>query len=309
MSSSTPASLVDELEVAHRQGDPLVLAHGSPYEWAVACHELFLVGRIDVIETAARHLRAVYPEVQYLATLVAWLDAIPRHLPAPLAFCDDSTAEIQIVPRSGCDIALLCFCAAGGGTLGLPVSFVHQWLGRLPVSLVYIKDFRELWGTCGYPSLGSDRTQSVAALQRIVAELGGRRIYTFGVSHGGYPALYYGLALGAAAALSLGGKTDLRPDLNHSLGAVTPTYLNFLKQDPGHAEDLGESYAAAKYRPHVLLAFGADNLPDRTHAEKMSERVPNVELIAVQGSAEHNVIDPLIRQRGFRGLLYRLLCA
>jgi hypothetical protein len=103
--------------------------------------------------------------------------------------------------------------------------------------------------------------------------------------------------------------TDLRPDLNHSLGAITPTYLNFLKQVPGNAEDLGESYAAARYRPHVLLAFGADNLPDRTHAEKMMARVPNVELIAVEGSAEHNVIDPLIRRRGFRGLLYRLLCA
>jgi hypothetical protein len=254
-------------------------------------------------------LRAVYPEIQYLATLVEWLDAIPRHLPAPLAFDDDPAAEIQIVPRPGCDTVLLCFCAAGGGTLGLPVSFVHQWLGRLPVSLVYIKDFRELWGTCGYPSLGPDRFQSVAALRCIAAQLGGRQIYTFGVSHGGYPALYYGLALGAAAALCLGGKTDLRPDLNHSLGAVTPTYLNFLKQVPGHAEDMGESYAAAKYRPHVLLAFGADNLPDRVHAEKMSKRVPNVELIAVQGSAEHNVIDPLIRQRGFRGLLYRLLCA
>jgi hypothetical protein len=309
MSSSTPASLVNELEVAHRQGEPLVLEHGSPYEWAVACHELFLAGRTDVIEGAARHLRAVYPEVQYLATLVAWLDAIPRHLPAPLAFCDDPAAEIQIVPRSGCNSVLLCFCAAGGGTLGLPVSFVHQWLGRLPVSLVYIKDFREMWGTCGYPSLGPDRIQSVAALRRIAAELGGRRIYTFGVSHGGYPALYYGLVLGAAAVLSLGGKTDLRPDLNHSLRAVTPTYLNFLKQVPGNAEDLGESYAAARYRPHVLLAFGADNLPDRTHAEKMMARVPNVELIAVEGSAEHNVIDPLIRRRGFRGLLYRLLCA
>jgi hypothetical protein len=36
--------------------------------------------------------------------------------------------------------------------------------------------------------------------------------------------------------------------------------------------------------------MGADNFPDRTHAEKMMARVPNVELIAVEGSAEHNVI-------------------
>src|SRR5260370_34828422 len=111
MSSSTPASLVNELEVAHRQGEPLVLENGSPYEWAVACHELFLAGRTDVIEGAARHLRAAYPEVQYLATLVACLDAMPRHLAAPLAFCDDPPTEIPSVALSACSSDRSCFFA------------------------------------------------------------------------------------------------------------------------------------------------------------------------------------------------------
>src|SRR3981081_919874 len=110
--------------------------------------------------------------------------------------------------RQDCDAVLFCFCAFQG-TLGLPVNLVHQWLGRMPASLVYVRDLRELWGACGFPTLGSDRTAAVNALRRIASELGGRRIYTFGVSRGGYPALYYGLKLRARAVLSLGGATDL----------------------------------------------------------------------------------------------------
>jgi hypothetical protein len=149
-------------------------------------------------------------ELTYLATIVAWFDAIPRDLPAPLAFRDDPEAEIQVLRRGGCDAVLLCFCARES-TLGLPLNLVHQWLGRLPVSLVYIKDFRDLFGGRGYPSLAPDLRSSVGALRSLVGKLEGKRIYTLGVSHGGYPALHYGLELGAAGALSLAGAAlDLR---------------------------------------------------------------------------------------------------
>jgi len=93
-----------------------------------------------VVEYAIRLLRAHYPDMKYLESLVALFDGLPRNLPAPLAFCDDPAAEIQVVRRSGSDAVLLCFCARNG-TLGLPLNFIHQWLGRLPTSLVYIKDF------------------------------------------------------------------------------------------------------------------------------------------------------------------------
>src|SRR5580704_12157155 len=129
-------ALVRELEIAYSSGNAVaVVEHAVPYQWANACHDLFEAGRLDVLEFAVCYLHKIYPDLTYLDTLQAFLDGIPRHLPEPLPFCEDPTAEIQIVRRPDCDNVLLCFCACQG-TLGLPVNLMHQWLGRCPVSLV-----------------------------------------------------------------------------------------------------------------------------------------------------------------------------
>lgn len=298
-------ALVRALEMAHSFGiAPTIVEHASPYQWANACHELWEANRIDIAEFAARLLHQRYPELTYLRTLVAFFDAMPRNLPMPLAFCDDPTTEIQVVRRPGCDKVLLCFCAAQG-TLGLPINFIHQWLGRLPASLVYIKDFRGLSGGCGFPTLGPDRPSAVAGLRRIVDEVDGRRIYTMGVSLGGFAALYYGLALGAVAALNLAGATDLTSDFVDSLGPIPQEYLNLRKLAPDYALNLRDSYASAPHKPRVLMTYSLGHPRDRRQAERMAGS-PHVELVAVE-YAQHNVLDPLIREGKFLPLLHRLL--
>jgi hypothetical protein len=268
---------------------------------------MFEAGYIDVLEYAARHLHAAYPELEYLATMVALFDAIPRHLPPTLPFRNNPRADVQIVRNARCDSVLLCFCAAQG-TLGLPLNFVHQWLGRLPVNLVYIKDFRGLSGALGFPSLAPDRPASIIALRRIVEELGAKRIYALGVSIGGYAAMYYGLQLGAAGVLNLAGATDLTFDFVSRLGSVPLVHVNLLRLAPDYAMNLRDSYASARQRPHVLIAFNAGFSRDREQAERMAGLL-NVELIAVDGAAKHNVVDSLIRQGKFLDLLHRLLAA
>jgi hypothetical protein len=298
-------ALVRELEVAYASGTAVaVVEHALPYQWANACHDLFEAGRLDVLEFAVRHLHAIYPDLTYLATLRAFFDAIPRHLPAPLDFCEDPTAEIQIVRRPDCDKVLLCFCACHG-TLGLPVNLIHQWLGRAPASIVYIKDLRNLWGGCGFPTLGPDRASAVAAFRRIADQVGGKRIYTLGVSHGGYAALYYGLELEAVAVLNLAGATDLTPEFVESLGPIHQEYLNLRELAPEYTVNLRHSYTSAPHKPHVLLAYSAGHPRDRRQAERMAG-LPDVELVAVD-HAQHNVIDPLIRNWEFMPLLQRLL--
>ena len=175
MSPPPHAELISTWKAAHASNVVPPLGEVSPYQWAMACHTMFEAGEIDLVEYAARHLHAAYPELDYLATLVALFDAVPRHLPPPLAFRDQPGAEVQIVRNPESEAVLLCFCAAEG-TLGLPLNFVHQWLGRLPVSLVYIKDFRDLSGALGFPSLAPGRAGSIAALRRIAEELGAKRI-------------------------------------------------------------------------------------------------------------------------------------
>jgi hypothetical protein len=279
----------------------------TPYKWAAVCHDMFEAGPIDVLEYAARHLHAAYPELEYVAKLVAWFDAVPRHLPPPRPFRDDPAADVQIVRNPDSDAVLLCFCAAHG-TLGLPVNFVHQWLGRLPVSLVYLKDSRDLFGALGYPSLAVDRAGSIAALRSLADDLGAKRIYALGVSRGGFAAAYCGLELGAKAVLSLAGAVDLTPAFINAMEEVPEAYVRMLRAAPDYAINVAERYRSAHQRPQVLIAFSSGFQQDRAQAERMAG-VPDVELIAVEGKAQHNVIELLIRQGRLLDLLNRLLAS
>jgi len=297
-------TLVRELEAAYAAGTaPAPVAHARGYQWANACHDLFAAGRIDIVEYAARYLHPLYPELTYLATLVALFDAMPRRPPGPLAFRNEPAEEIQIVRRPDCDTAMLCFCAADGN-LGLPANFIHQWLGRLSASLVYIKDLRSFRGSCGFPTLGPDRAASVAGFRRIADAIGGKKIFTFGVSRGGYPALYYGLELGAASVLSLAGATDYTREFIETLGPVPRSYLNLAERAPDYFRNL-RAVCAATPKTRVLIAYGAGDPRDRRQAERIAG-LPNVELIPLD-YAQHNIIEPLIRQKEFLPLLQRFL--
>lgn len=294
-----------ELEISFRHGRLPALDHATPHEWALACHEFFDGGRLDIAEYAARYLHPIYPELEFLSTLVALFDAVPDHLPPAAPFRDDPDADIQVVHRPDAEAVVLCFCARQG-TLGLPLNFVHHWLGRLPASLVYLKDFRNLGGALGYPSLGGDRQASVGALRRMSHDLGATRFYALGVSFGGYAALHYGLQIGAEAVLSLAGWTDLTRDSSDMPIFDVPFGQRVRDQAPDYACDLQISYAAAERRPRALLAFSAGYPHDRRQAERMA-RLPGVELVPVRDYSRHNVVDPLIRRREFLPLLLRLI--
>ena len=301
------ASLIRMCKVAYWCGLAPPLRLASPYKWAAVCHDMFEAGAPDVLEHAARKLHAAYPELEYVANMVAWFDAIPRHLPPPHPFRNDPQVDLQIVRNPASDAALLCFCAAQG-TLGLPVNFVHQWLGRLPANLVYLKDSRDLLGAFGYPSLAADRAGSIAALRSLAHDLGAKRIYTLGVSRGGFAAAYYGLELGAKAVLSLAGAVDLTPASVNAMEPVPETYVRMLHAAPDYAVNVAERYRSAHQRPQVLIAFSSGYQRDRAQAERMAG-VPDVELIAVDGKAQHNVIDLLIRQGRLLDLLNCLLAS
>jgi acyl-CoA synthetase (AMP-forming)/AMP-acid ligase II/pimeloyl-ACP methyl ester carboxylesterase/acyl carrier protein len=296
--------LAQDLEAACRGNDQSILDRASSYQWTAACLEMWEAGRLEAAEQAARLLHGRYSKIPYLGVLVDLFDAMPRHMPRALDFKDDPSAEIQIVRRVGSDAVLFAFCATNG-TLGLPLNFIHEWLGRLSASVVYIKDFRDLLGSMGFPSLGPDRAASVTALRRIARELGGKRIYTIGVSVGGYAALSYALELEAVAVLNFAGATDLSREFMLSLGRIPERVLTVQRIAPEYARNLREACAAAVRPPYILHAYGTELARDRKHAERMAG-LPNVELIAVDYD-EHNVVDILIRRGQFMPLLQRLI--
>jgi amino acid adenylation domain-containing protein len=293
------------LEAAYASDQALALALGNHTQWAGGCHLLWEAGRIDLVEYSARLLHAFFPEQTYIESLVAFFDSVPRHWPAPLPFEDDPAAEIQIVRNRASDTLLMCFCARNG-TLGLPLNFIHQWLGRLPVNLMYIKDFRHMSGGCGYPSLGANRAAAIAAFQRIAGELRCQRIYTFGVSLGGYSALYYGLRLNAVAVFNLAGSTDFTPSFVDSLGPVSREHLDLRRMAPDYLRNMRQLYASQQFRPRVLNVYSISMPRDRLQAEQMAG-LNGVELVGVDGGVLHNVIEPLIRARQLMPLLRRFI--
>ena len=298
------AELVFELSLASRSGNRPRLEVATPYQWTNACHDIWEAGDIDVMEYAVRLFHGEYPEIEYFQSLARLFDGLPRQGPAAVEFFDDPAADVQIVRRSGCEKVLIVFCACEG-TLGLPTNFVHQWLGRLPVSLVYLKDFRNLSMGCGLPSLGHDPASMTAALRRIVEEIEGRQIYTLGVSLGGFAAMHYGLQLGAQAVLNLAGPTSFKKDFLDTLGPIPEEYHQIRELAPGYSVSLRELYAAAARRPHVTLVYSAGHPRDRQQAQQMSG-LSGVDLLAVD-YAQHNVIDPLICNGELLALLQRFV--
>ena len=136
-SASPHAVLAAELERASASGEPPALDRASFNQWGGACHELWEAGRIEATEFAARLLNQKFPEQPYPRTLVAYFDAMPRHLPAPLAFCRRSD-------RRDSD------CATAGLRKASTVLLCRQWHPRsaaLISSINGLAGCRQVWST------------------------------------------------------------------------------------------------------------------------------------------------------------------
>jgi pimeloyl-ACP methyl ester carboxylesterase len=217
-----------------------------------------------------------------------------------LPFADDLTKEVQIVPRNDAETVVLLFCG-NSHRLGMPLSAIHRWLGLIPASLVYLRDFRRLSYLTGLSSLGPDREATLTSLRGIIASLGGRRTVCCGNSGGGFAALHYGLDLGSEAVLGLSGATNLSPDFNmHLRQAVNSARLR--RDLPPGLIDLRRLYGTANRPPRALLLYGQNNWDDRLQAEYLSG-LPTVTLKAVEDHDEHNVVVELIKRGQFEGFL------
>jgi hypothetical protein len=284
-------------------GRMLDLSRSTPAQWARAVDRLCLDGHIDAAAHGARCLHAAFPKFEFAAKLSKCFDCLPAAADQT-PFKDDLGRDLQVVANPAADDVLIVFCGRFH-RIGMSLSAMHRWFGRLPASLVYLRDFRHLFYLAGLPSLGASRNDTLAALRRIVASLGGGRIFCLGCSSGTYPALHYGLDLGAEKVVGLAGAIDLSAAFNaHLTGAETIAQVH--RKLPETAIDLRQAYATAPKPPRVHLVYGEDNWDDRLHAESMSG-LPAVTLEAVGACDNHNVTLDLIRRGQFEPMLNRLL--
>ncbi len=102
------------------------------------------------------------------------------------------------------------WCSAGlGNDLQSAINMIHRWLGRIGAHIVYLRDRKNQFYVMGVSSLGHDYATSIAALRRLIDQLGARSVHCMGELAGVYGALQMGLDLGAQSVLCLSGPTEL----------------------------------------------------------------------------------------------------
>ena len=290
--------LANEIEAAFRERRALFFHMGVLAAWSAALNYVLTLGRLEPVVHAAGHLRIAFPTSDYIENLCGYFARMPSADDKYLPF-QDSGNDVQIIRRENVETIMFVFCGRFHQA-GLPLCMLHRWLGRLPVSLVYLRDFRVLLYLAGISSLGQNHVATLASLRSIVSSLGGQRIVCYGNSGGVFPALHYGLDLDAEAVLCLGGHTNISLEFNsHLRSANFMARLN--RQLPDVSVDLHRAYFIAKRPPRARIVYAEHNWDDRLHAEYMSD-LPTVTLQAVTGAA-HNVIGNLIDRGEYERLL------
>jgi len=274
-------------------------AAADPSGRAGAIEELMNAGELDAARREALALKAAFPKLRFANTVLDVLKHLPAASADTPAFVDDRESEVQVIRRPGADTVMILFCGADHG-IGVSPAAAHRWLGRLPASIVYLRDFKIASYLGGVPDLGPDRAATVAGLRKLVASLGARRVVCAGNSSGVYAALHYALDLDADAALGMAGRVNLTTEFNLFLrSAWQVNRLN--KSFRGEMPDLREAWRG-RQRPRVLLIYGDASWEDRLHAEYLRE-VPAVTLLPMQAHGGHNVAAELIR-RGHFGTVF-----
>jgi amino acid adenylation domain-containing protein len=263
--------------------------------WAATVEGLFEAGDL---QGAVQTLQAVFPDVTKSSSrsgrrLLEIVRQIPASAGGPIAFDEDPNREVQIVERPDAAAAIVLFCGNRRG-LGVPIRVIHQWFGRLPATLIYLRDLRREHYFSGLRTFGPDRDATLASLRAIV---GSRRTICVGTSSGAVAALHFGLDLGAESAIVFAGPLNFSQEFN--LYLRTAWLASRLRRTvPAALLDVRRHYADAPKPPRALLVYGDNCWDDRLHAEYMSG-LPGVRLLPVGDNREHNVVTEVIARGWF----------
>jgi hypothetical protein len=292
--------ILTEYETSYAEGRPPNLERAELPAWAKGADFLIEQGRLDLAEHAVRRLNEAYPDFPWARNLCALFDIMPSATQGQPPFADEYPNPLQVVRREGAEIAILVFCGVQH-RLGMPLPMAHRWFGRVPASLVYMRDLRAMSYMAGIEGLGPDMPTSVEALREVIAELGARRVICYGNSSGGYGALAYGLELGAEAALCMSAPFNLEPAFNTHLRQIQSAQ-RLKAAFPDRILDLRELYKACSSPPRTYIVYGEHHWDDRLHAEHM-RGLPGVSLSVVPGYEGHNTGVEMIRLGQFDALL------
>lgn len=149
-------------------------------------------------------------------------------------------------------------------------------------SKISVRDPANAWYQAGLPGMGDTLERLTERLRLEISALGATRVFTFGISMGGYGAILFGCMLGATRAVAFAPQTFLDPPL----GYAPPAGVRL------QAPDL-EPIARDSRGVEIDLFVPVNDLIDVVHARNLA-RIPSVRVLAVD-SATHGFVAGLHR--------------
>jgi tetratricopeptide (TPR) repeat protein len=174
------------------------------------------------------------------------------------------------------------------------------------INALFVSDPQRLLMLGGFASIG-EYWQTIGWLKDLQHAWSIERFYCLGLSGGGYPALRYGLDLGAKRILTFAAPTEISPTITQVDGRATAIANRILTRKPHMCVNLGDEIAKrGADAPETINYYGADMPEDAYHARNI-EGLPTVSSRPVEGLASHSVIAWLKQAGTFRGILREFL--
>jgi tetratricopeptide (TPR) repeat protein len=275
------------------------------FHFARAC---LLVGQVD---RGLRLLAAPFePAVATLASPLqkALAARTPEHWVGGSRLFDDRTSDVQVTRARNARATVILTINVSFGNL--PHAFVDTLFADHGVNVIYLRDFRMRAYLRGVVGLGRDEAATIAALKKLVAELGAARTICMGSSSGGFAAFRYAYLMGADAAVSFAGPSNASPDVVYRkkrVAAWNPDIFDkaLLDREKDLPLDLLPLLSEPS-RTNFIQVFGQENVDDVPLAHRL-EGLPGVTLRPLPGVSSHYVLDHMIGDGSFDELLETLV--
>jgi hypothetical protein len=212
--------------------------------------------------------------------------------PTPLeaALADPARAVVvdPVAPEDGVDAAsipvMVAFGGLANGTDDPPFEFVRQ-TGELGVHRVFVRDLGQCWYQEGFPGTADGVVEAVAALRRVLDDLGPSRRVFVGNSSGAFAAVLFGVLGGADEVVAFGPLASVtRLARIRSRDRRWPAQIRAARRsarDPSHL-DLRRLLRSVPHPAAITVHYGVLD-PRDTHSAVRLGAVPGVEVVGHPG--------------------------
>jgi len=270
------------------------LALSSSLAWAQALQWLHGSSDFSVVLRTSTLLVNNFPDDKSLQNLHAFLLLLPSSTAMPeFHTLPEATAFFSRAPYPDADTLFIGYCGHGGA-IGMPVNLLHQWIGRLPMHALYLRDPTSNFFRTGIHTLGPDYGSMLDFVRCLKERLGAKHLVTLGSSMGGFPAICAGIELACSRILCFNGIA------NHKENMIDLPRVASSWSAARHywVERMDSQLRSATVTPEIRCVFGDSHASDANDAQAL-QYLPGVKLMPLANCNEHRVSKVLMARGEF----------